>query len=673
MKTEVNIAVPSRRSVGKRGTAYVLLALFALVALALTLENALVLLPPARWWGALWSPDAADVTQLIFHYSLMPRLAVALLVGGGLGLAGVLFQQVLRNPLAEPSTLGVASGAQLGVTVATLWLLPGGETTRQLAALLGALLVGGVVFGVAWGKRMSPVTLIMACLVVSLYSSAANGLLALFHYEYLQNLFLWSSGSLNQQDWQVAAGLLPRVILAWLLALLLLRPMTLLGVDDGVARNLGLGLSLARLAALLLAIVLSAVLVNAVGIVGFVGLFAPLLARLLGARRLLHRLFLAPLIGALLLWLTGQTVVWLARVWHEVPTGAATALIGAPLLWLLPRLRHTAQPATDGQTLQQQTTGRYSPLWLGAGALLVLAGVWLSLTFGRNAEGWHWAHGEEMLRLLPWRWPRTLAALSAGVMLATAGTLIQKLTANPMGSPEVLGISAGASGAVILLMLLIPGDAFAWQLPAGSLGAALTLGAIILVSGRRHFSPQRMLLAGIAIGTAFTTLITLLLISGDPRLGGLLSWISGSTYGVTPRQAIFSAVTAFCLLLLMPLCRRWLTLLPLGNASALSLGVPLVRARLTILLLAAVMTASATLTVGPLSFVGLMAPHIARMLGFHKPVAQGLMASAIGGLLMMFADWCGRMVMFPNQIPAGLLATFIGAPYFIWLLRRQGR
>lgn len=196
----------------------------------------------------------------------------------------------------------------------------------------------------------------MAGLVISLYSSAANGLLALFHYEYLQNLFLWSSGSLNQQDWQVAAGLLPRVILAWFLVLLLLRPMTLLGVDDGVARNLGLGLSLARLAALLLvlAIVLSAVLVNAVGIVGFVGLFAPLLSRLLGARRLLHRLFLAPLIDALLLWLTDQSVVWLARVWHEVPPGAATALIGAPLLlWLLPRLRHTAQPATDGQTLQR--------------------------------------------------------------------------------------------------------------------------------------------------------------------------------------------------------------------------------------------------------------------------------------------------------------------------------
>ena len=119
-----------------------LLGLFALIALAVSLNNALTLLPPVRWWGALWAPDTADVEQLIFHYSLMPRLAVALLVGGGLGLAGVLFQQVLRNPLAEPSTLGVASGAQLGVT--------GGHAVaaarrRHHAAIGGA--VGGATGG----------------------------------------------------------------------------------------------------------------------------------------------------------------------------------------------------------------------------------------------------------------------------------------------------------------------------------------------------------------------------------------------------------------------------------------------------------------------------------------------------------------------------------------------
>ena len=96
-----------------------------------------------------------------------------------------------------------------------------------------------------------------------------------------------------------------------MLTLLLLRPMTLMGLDDGVARNLGLALSLARLAALSLAIVISALLVNAVGIIGFIGLFAPLLAKMLGARRLLARLVLAPLIGALILWLSDQIILWL--------------------------------------------------------------------------------------------------------------------------------------------------------------------------------------------------------------------------------------------------------------------------------------------------------------------------------------------------------------------------
>lgn len=137
----------------------------------------------------------------------------------------------------------------------------------------------------------------------------------------------------------------PQLLGGVMLTLLLLRPMTLMGLDDGVARNLGLALSLARLAALSLAIVLSALLVNAVGIIGFIGLFAPLLAKMLGARRLLARLMLAPLIGALILWLSDQIILWLTRVWMEVSTGSVTALIGAPLLlWLLPRLKSMSAP-----------------------------------------------------------------------------------------------------------------------------------------------------------------------------------------------------------------------------------------------------------------------------------------------------------------------------------------
>ncbi|WP_413729066.1 Fe(3+)-hydroxamate ABC transporter permease FhuB [Sodalis sp. RH22] len=649
-----------------RLSAALVLAL-SLAALSLAVFNLTLQLAPGLWWRAACHPDTGSIDQMLFHYSLLPRTALSLLVGAGLGLVGVVFQQILRNPLAEPTTLGVSAGAQLGLTVATLLALPGDEATRQLATIAGALAVGGLVFGVSWGRRLSPVTLILAGLVLGLYCGAAKSLLALLNYERLQTLFLWSSGMLNQQDWSRVQFLLPRLAVGLLLILLMLRPLMLMGLDDGVARNLGLGLIAARVGGIGVAIVLSAFLVNAAGIIGFIGLFAPLLARMLGARRLLPRLGFSCLLGALLLLLSDQLMILLARLWREIPTGAATALIGAPLLlWLLPRLRETrAMAADNAQTLRPER--RMTPPAVLAGvALLILVAV-VALTLGRDNYGWYWSL-QEMWR---WRWPRVLAAGAAGAMLAAAGTLIQKMTGNPMASPEVLGISSGAAFGVVLLLLLVPNDAFAWLLPAGSLGAALTLLLIIVLSQRGGFSSGRLLLVGIALSTLFTTLLTLLLVSGDPRMSSVLTWLSGSTYKVSGAQAIRTAVIAVVLLAAAPLLRRWLDLLPLGGATARAAGVALKPARMAILLLAAGLIATATLNVGPLSFIGLMAPHMARLTGFRRPMPQMLAACLLGGVLMMIADWCGRFIIFPYQIPAGLLATFFGAPYFIYLLRRQ--
>ncbi|HCQ7754187.1 Fe(3+)-hydroxamate ABC transporter permease FhuB [Citrobacter sp. 50677481] len=649
-----------------------LLVLLSVIATGLTWGNLSLALPRSQWQQALWAPDINVIEQMMFHYSLLPRLVISLLVGAGLGLVGVLFQQVLRNPLAEPTTLGVATGAQLGITVTTLWAIPG-AMAAQFAALTGACIVGALVFGVAWGKRLSPVTLILAGLVVSLYCGAINQLLVLFHHDQLQSMFLWSTGTLTQTDWSGVQRLWPQLLGGVMLTLLLLRPLTLMGLDDGVARNLGLALSLARLAALTLAIVLSALLVNAVGIIGFIGLFAPLLAKMLGARRLLPRLILAPLIGALILWLSDQVIIWLSRVWMEVSTGSVTALIGAPLLlWLLPRLRSMSAPdmnVSNRVAAERQHVAGYAL----AGLVILLLGACVALSLGRDAHGWSWASGALLDELMPWRWPRILAALIAGVMLAVAGCIIQRLTGNPMASPEVLGISSGAAFGVVLMLFLVPGNAFGWLLPAGSLGAAGTLLIIMIAAGRGGFSPHRMLLAGMALSTAFTMLLMMLQASGDPRMAEVLTWISGSTYNASEEQVLRTGVVMVILLAIAPMCRRWLTILPLGGDTARAVGMALTPSRIALLLLAACLTATATMTIGPLSFVGLMAPHIARMLGFRRTLPHMVMSALAGGLLLVFADWCGRMLMFPYQIPAGILSTFIGAPYFIYLLRKQSR
>ncbi len=153
----------------------------------------------------------------------------------------------------------------------------------------------------------------------------------------------------------------------------------------------------------------------------------------------------------------------------------------------------------------------------------------------------------------------------------------------------------------------------------------------------------------------------------------ILTWISGSTYNATMQQVTWAMIATVVLLAITPLCRRWLMILPLGGETARAVGVALTPSRVGLLLLASCLTAAATMTIGPLSFVGLMAPHIARMMGFRRTMPHMVMSALTGGLLLVFADWCGRMIMFPYQIPAGLLSTFIGAPYFIYLLRKQSR
>ena len=657
---------------GIRKLPLTLILLLLAAAGGLTIYNLTQQLPPAQWARALSAPDIDDVRQMLFHYSLLPRLTVSLLAGAGLGLVGVLFQQVLRNPLAEPSTLGVAAGAQLGLTIATLWVLPGGEFTRQLAAMVGAIAVGGLVFGVAWGKRMSPVTLILAGLVLGLYCGAVNSLLALFNYDQLQGMFLWGTGALNQQDWSAVQFILPRLLVAGALAALLLRPLTLLGLDDGVARNLGLGLSMARFCALGLAIIFSAMLVSAVGVIGFIGLFAPLMAKMLGARRLAHRMMLAPLLGALLLWLTDQVMIGVAQVWREIPTGAATALFGAPLLlWLLPRLRSAATPPPMNLGDKVPAERGNLPGWAALAGVVLLIGLTLALMLGKNAGGWHWSLGAELDALLPWRWPRVLSALAAGMMLAVAGTLIQKLTGNPMASPEMLGVSSGAALGGILVLVIVPGFN-PWVLLAAAIaGALIALLAIVALSWRSAFAPDRMLLTGVALSTLLNAFAALFMVSGDSRVLLMLSWMTGSTYRIDAGQALVVSALAVLFLLVTPLCNRWLAIMPLGAERTRALGISLGGSRLVLLLLTAVMTAAATLAVGPLSFVGLIAPHIARMLGARRPIAQLLLSAMLGGTLLVLADWLGRNLVFPWQIPAGIFATFIGGPYFMWLLVRK--
>lgn len=659
----------ARRRLGPMG----LMLLIAAPALAASLANLSAGLPPAQWWAALTRPHAGDMhggdmALILALYSFAPRLVVSLLAGAALGLAGALLQQVLRNPIASPTTLGIEAGANLALAAALVWAPALIGLGREWVALAGGLLAIALVLALSRRSAFAPLVVILAGMVVGLACAASAALLTLFNSHYLAGLFLWGAGSLSQQDWTAPAFLAPRLALAGLAALLLVRPLTLLGLDDAAARSLGLSLAAARFAALAVAVALTAFVVASVGSLGFVGLAAPVLANMAGARRAGARLFAAAGIGATLLWLTDQTVLLLAPAGGMLPTGAVTAMLGAPLLlWMVPRLRLPPR-ATAGLIVPARRLARPAPLLAGVAlGLLALAG--LSASFGPGPEGWSLAAPGDPVWSL--RLPRIVAALAGGMLLAVAGGILQRMTGNPMASPEVLGVSAGAAGGLVIALFLFDVASRAGQTLAATLGALLALLVILALARVAKGAPERVILAGVALGALLDSLVSLLMASGDPRAVLLFNWMTGSTYGVEFGPAAGGLGAALLALAAVPALARWLDMLPLGDVSARALGLPPSLARSLLLALAALATAQATLLVGPLSFVGLIAPPLARLAGLRRPVAELAGAALLGGLVMVGADFIGRSAAFPWQLPAGLVASMIGAPVFLWLLTRR--
>lgn len=628
-------------------------------------------LPGALWWQALFSPELDDARQAVVHFSWLPRLAICLLAGAALGLAGTLMQQVLRNPLASPTTLGVASGAQLALMMVTLlapsWLLIG----REWIAMAGGSLAMGLVFALAWRRQLNPVVIVFAGLVINLYLAAISMGLLLFFQEELKGLLVWGSGSLAQNSWSGVGYLLPRLLLAAMLAAVLVRPLAVLELDDASARSLGVSLKHLRFAGLGLAVFITACVVSVVGLIGFIGLAAPAMVRLLGVRKLAQRLLWAPILGALLLAATDLLLQTLSRFWPVlIPTGAMTALLGAPLLlWLIPRLGIKQSAPKANSSLQLARHPAPTRL-VGLMVLGLAAAVIASLLFGQGMGGWHWPSWLRWQAQLEWRLPRTLAAGAAGVLLALAGTLLQRVSNNPMASPELLGVSGGTFMGVIAAALLLPALPLPMLLLGGLVGAFACLLLLVLINRRNGFQPERILLSGIAITALFEPLQAIALANGDLRVQQLLSWMSGSTYYVTQPVALALVVLALLMLAACLLVSRWLDLMPMGPAVATALGIHLGRAQLTILLLVAVLTASATMVIGPLSFAGLLAPHLARLMGLVRARWHLLGAAGCGALLMVSADWIGQQILFPQEVPVGLVSTLLGGAYFMWCLRR---
>ncbi|WP_077967228.1 Fe(3+)-hydroxamate ABC transporter permease FhuB [Ensifer adhaerens] len=640
--------------------------LLGAVAGALTLRDALGMLPAEDWFALLWK-EPVTPTELLARFAFAPQIAMALLSGAALALCGVLLQQAMRNPLAEPTTLGTSAGSALALTAATIFAPSWLEHGRELIALGGGALATAAVMLIAARGRYSASAIILGGVVVAMTAGAATGMLLALFTDYLAEIFVWQSGSLVQNGDSVALALAARLAVTTLLILVFLRPLGLLSLPDSSMASLGVRPWLVRLMTVLLGVALAASVAAAVGVIAFVGLAAPAFARLTGARTFGRLLMHSTLLGALGLLLVDRLSAALFDGF--LPIGAMTAVIGAPVLIMLIR---ALPPDRPDQTVGWVSGRDASRLNLPLLALIFILAVGASLAIGRSQHGGLSVTPVELHYLIEFRGARVLASAAAGALLAIAGGILQRMTSNPLAAPEALGVSGGAIMAVLLVIVstqAVDPVLLSIGAAAGALAVSAALGAA-LVRGRAR--PERTLLGGLAVTMMATGWASVFLASGDPRTIWAMSWLSGSTYRVTEEQALFSAGATVLALAIVPLLRRPMTLLPLGIETAAGLGMRVPRAWSVSFLVAASCTAVATMVVGPLSFIGLSAPHVARLLGFRHATQQLWAAASVGATIMVLADWLGRITIYPWEIPAGIIAAVVGGLH-LGLLLCKGR
>lgn len=285
--------------------------------------------------------------------------------------------------------------------------------------------------------------------------------------------------------------------------------------------------------------------------------------------------------------------------------------------------------------------------------------------------------GDDLTRqlVLELRAPRVAVALLCGAMFAASGTMMQGVIRNPLASPDLIGVGAGAGLAVTVFLLAWPGappGGLPWAALAGAwAGFGLVLGlAREWRGGGGGLHPVRLALVGVAVAAALGAAQQLVLVRAPDGLGTALTFLTGTVYGADALRVARVWPWALALLPGALLLARTLDVLNLGEDLATSLGTRVSPARLLCLGVGVALAGAAVTGAGILGFVGLLAPHLSRRLVGARHVRLLPVSMLVGALLVLAADTLGRALLPPTEVPAGIFTTLVGAPYFLYLLRR---
>ena len=312
-------------------------------------------------------------------------------------------------------------------------------------------------------------------------------------------------------------------------------------------------------------------------------------------------------------------------------------------------------------------------------ALLAVLALGLGAVATPAAEVWAalWGGGDDLTRqlVLDLRLPRVGVSLLCGAMFAASGAVMQGVIRNPLASPDIIGVGAGAGLAATVFLLAWPAappGGLPWAALAGAWGG---FGLVLLLAqewrGASGLHPVRLALVGVAVAAALGAAQQLVLVRAPDGLGSALSFLTGTVYGADAARLLRVLPWAAVLLPAALLLSRTLDVLNLGEDLATGLGTRVNPARLLSLGVGVALAGAAVTGAGILGFVGLLAPHLARLLVGAKHGRMLPVSMLLGALLVLAADTLGRALLPPLEVPAGIFTTLVGAPYFLYLLRRS--
>ena len=292
-------------------------------------------------------------------------------------------------------------------------------------------------------------------------------------------------------------------------------------------------------------------------------------------------------------------------------------------------------------------------------------GHWLELFDGKT---------ESLAAYTVWdvRLPRALLALLLGAALAAAGCLLQGITRNDLADPEVIGVNQGASLFVVLGLLFVDTkDASLLILLSAFGGALLGGGVVYLLSLQGRYTPVRLVLAGLAVSFFFGSLTTGLLLMREATLSDILYWMAGKLSGASWTDVRIALYGLFPAVLLGWLLASQLNVLALGDEVADGLGQRIVFIRRIALFMASVLVGGSVALAGPIGFVGLMVPHMARLVTGPDYRLLIPLSALLGADLLLLSDLAGQMLFYPAETPVGIITALTGTPFFLFLMRRK--